>query len=165
MHKPQSHLGHCIQHTTQLFHEKYFGEGAWGWWGNILFAAKVKLIIKSHYNWGGEKTRPVQYIFSFLGEFLGRMTHSTSPPNLSQNQLSLALERLDLICALQMNPALVLPTLLFLFVAGTKGRTIPMAETPRHFPIVFHPPFLLTSRSFVTPASTHYLGVSSSFQS
>jgi len=33
-----------------------------------------------------------------------------------------------------------------------------LREWAARWPIVFHPPFLLTSRSFVTPASTHYLG-------
>jgi len=49
---------------------------------------------------------------------------------------------------------LLLPALFFFLLPGTKGLTFPL---PQNAPVI-HPSVLISTRSFITPASTHYLG-------
>ena len=65
------------------------------------------------------------------------------------------------IGALQMNLSLLLSALLFFLVPGTKCLTFLLPVISRNAPAI-HPSVLISTRSFITPASTHYLGVSNS---
>ena len=63
-----------------------------------------------------------------------------------------------------MNLSLLLSTPLFFLVPGTKCLTFLLPVISGNAPAI-HPSALMSTRSFITPASTHYLGVSNSFWS